>query len=92
MSQYDYDLLGKFICFINYLCLENLININLNSLIKLKDEIHKERKNGLFTTSPNFNETCIQFTNKEEDMIKEIYFILEENIKVVKEVPKILGN
>lgn len=25
-------------------------------------------------------------------MIREIFFILEENIKIVKEVPKILGN
>jgi hypothetical protein len=25
-------------------------------------------------------------------MIKEIFFILEENIKIVKEVPKVLGN
>ena len=25
-------------------------------------------------------------------MIREIFFILEENIKVVKDVPKILGN
>lgn len=74
------------------MCLENLVNINLSSLVKIKDEIYRDRKNGLFTTSPNFNDTCIQFTNKEEDMIREIFFILEENIKIVKEVPKILGN
>ena len=59
---------------------------------KIKDELFKDRKNGLFTTSPNFNETSVQFSNKEEDMIREIFFILEENIKVVKDVPKILGN
>lgn len=41
------------------MCLENLIDINLSSLKKIKEEIYKDRKNGLFTTSPNFNETNI---------------------------------
>lgn len=35
---------------------------------------------------------CIGFVHKKEDIIKAMEFILEENIKVVRDVPKILGN
>lgn len=34
----------------------------------------------------------IGFVHKKEDIIKAMEFILEENIKVVRDVPKILGN
>lgn len=91
-SQQDFQLLGKFIRFVNCLCLESLLAVNLLCLAKVREELYRDRKNGLFTTAPNFSETSIQFTNKEEDMVRELFFIVEENVKVVKDVPKILGN
>ena len=33
----------------------------------------------------------IGFVHKKEDIIKAMEFILEENIKVISDVPKILG-
>ena len=53
--------------------------------------MYKERKNGLFTTSPILNNMSIGFVHKKEDIIKAMEFILEENIKVISDVPKILG-
>ncbi len=52
----------------------------------------KDRKNGLFTTQPIFTKDSITFQQKELDIIDTIEEILNENIKVVRDVPKILGN
>ena len=92
LSEYDFRILGKFIRFINYLSIENLIDVNQNSLLLLKSELFKERKNGLFTTSPILNNQSVSFIHKEKDIIDSIGLILEKNIKVVSDVPKILGN
>jgi len=61
-------------------------------LLLLKDELEKDRKNGLFTTAPMFGKNKINFEQKEEDFFDAIEEILSENIKVVRDVPKILGN
>ncbi len=87
LSEYDYNILGKFIRYINYLSLENLIEVNNKSLVLLKNELFKIRKNGLFTTSPILKEKSVSFVHKEEDMIQAIDYILEENIKLIKDVP-----
>ena len=92
LSNYDFQVLGKFIRFINYLSFENLIEVNEASLRCMKEELFKERKNGLFTTSPLFGRDEINFEQKEEDFFESIKEILDGNIQVIKDVPKILGN
>ena len=58
----------------------------------MRQELYKERKNGLFTTAPLFGKDDINFEQKEDDFFDAIDEILGENIKVVRDVPKILGN
>lgn len=48
----DFAMLPSFIRLVNYLAVEILVESNNNSLLKIEEELNKERKNGLFTTSP----------------------------------------
>lgn len=52
MYNEDFAMLPSFIRLVNYLAVEILVESNNNSLLKIEEELNKERKNGLFTTSP----------------------------------------
>lgn len=92
LSEADYDLLGRFVRFVNYIAVENLCGSSISTLALLEEELQKERKSGLFTTSPILSENGVAFVHKLEDMLHSINYIVDENVKVLKEVPKILGN
>jgi dynein heavy chain len=92
LSEEDLGVLTLFIKFINYVALELLIETNRNSVLRMEEEIYKERKNGLFTTSPLLEENGLNFVHKEDDIINAIDSIFDENIKMVREISKTLGN
>ena len=92
LAAADYELLGRFIRFVNYISIENLSSSGIATLALLEEELQKERKNGLFTTSPVLGETGVTFVHKLDDMLHSINYIVDENVKVLREVPKILGN
>ena len=92
LSQYDFNLLGKYIRFINYISLQSLIDVYKNSLVHIKEEFFKERKNGMFTTAAYFDQNKVMFTHNLKDIYKVIDYILDENIKLIKDTPKIFEN
>ena len=92
LTESDFKMLSNFIRVINYMAIETLIEVNKISFLRVEEELYRERKNGLFTTSPIIEDGSINFMHKEEDIITAIDSIFDENTKLVMEVPKILGN
>ena len=60
--------------------------------MKMRDEMYKERKAGLFTTMAYFEPHAISFNPKDEEITTAMDSILEEMIKTVRGTTKILGN
>ena len=92
LSQYDFSMLGRFVRFANYLALENLVSVNELSIAELSTELARERKNGLFTTMSTLTKAGVVFKVRKEDMLKAVHCIVDENVKLVRDLPKILGN
>lgn len=92
LADYDYSMLGHFIRFTNYSALETLVKATNNSMMKMRDEMYKERKAGLFTTMAYFEPHAISFNPKDEEITTAMDSILEEMIKTVRGTTKILGN
>ena len=55
LAQKDKDRLPYFIKLVDYLTVETLVMINHSSMAMLIDEMKKDRKNGLFNSTVNFD-------------------------------------
>lgn len=92
LSETDFKMLSNFIRLINYMSIETLVEINKMTFLRVEEELYKERKNGLFTTSPTIEDNNITFLHREEDIVQALNWIFDENIRLVQDVPKILTN
>jgi len=84
----DEGMLGDFIRLVDYMMIENLVAVNNASMSYLLEELHKERKNGLFITSVYFGEDTPEkktmiYTPPEEEIHSCLDGVLEEMIKTI---------
>lgn len=92
LTETDFRLLSKFIRLVNYMAIETLVEVNKASFLKVEEELYRERKNGLFTTSPTLEDGNISLSHRQEDIVQAIESVFDENVRLVLEVPKVLGN
>lgn len=64
----DKDKLRNFIRLIDYICVETFYNTNFESMRILLDEMNKDRKQGLFTTTVMFDTEKMIYTPDEKEI------------------------
>lgn len=68
LAEKDKGRLHLFIKLVDYMTVETLVTINHSSMSMLLDEMKKERKNGLFNSTVNFD---VQIFTPDEKEISE---------------------
>ncbi len=92
LAHADKEKLRKFIRMIDYMTIETLVKVNLQSMIILYDEMQREnRKIGaLFNSMVRFDPDGISFSPDDKEIAENLQGILTDMIKVASNTQRIL--
>jgi dynein heavy chain len=88
----DKDKLRNFIRLIDYICVETFYNTNFESMKILLDEMNKDRKQGLFTTTVMFDNEKMIYTPDEKEITDQLLNLLEEMINTIKNIGRVINS
>ena len=91
LAHKDKGKLKNYIRLIDYMTVETLVQTNLVSMQMLIDEMKKERKIGLFTTTVMFN-IQIVFSPDEREITDSLVTLLDDMIIVMRNAVRVISH
>jgi hypothetical protein len=74
------EMLGDFVRLVDYMTVENLVLITLNTNQEFLETLQQPRKQGIFLTTLNFGSDAIEFAPTSEDVNQVFYTPFDHNI------------
>jgi dynein heavy chain len=90
LAEKDKGRLKMYIRLVDYMSIETLVFTNFVSMNMLLEEMKKERKQGLFNTTVNFD--VQQFTPDENEIKESIMTLLDDMIVVMRNTVRIISH